>query len=318
MLKEMCAKIVANLLPPRLMRAKRFFSLWERRGYHVTPVHYHELIPDTREFADELWSRQSALAGIDMREPFQLELLRRFASQYKGEYDGFPYAPTQTPYDFYFNNGSYETVDAEVLHCMIRDRKPRRVVEIGSGFSTRITAAALRRNRADDPARQCELTCIEPYPSGAIKRGFEGLTRLIEAKVQDVPLDVFLSLEENDVLFIDSSHVVTVGSDVCYEFLEVLPRLKQGVLVHVHDILLPQVYSREWFEVKVFWNEQYLLQAFLAFNNAFQVLWAANFMHLRHPEDLSRAFASYAAFKNSSDQRTRLYGHKSFWMQKVR
>jgi len=318
MLKDMCAKIVANLLPPRLMRSKRFFSLWESRGYHVTPVHFYELIPDTREFADELWSRQSALAGIDMREPSQLELLRRFASQYKGEYDRFPYAPTQTPYEFHFNNGYYETVDAEVLYCMIRDCKPRRVVEIGSGFSTMITAAAIRRNQADAPEYQCEFTCIEPYPRDVIKSGFEGLTRLIQARVQDVPLDVFLSLEEKDVLFIDSSHVVTVGSDVCYEYLEVLPVLKKRVVVHIHDILLPQLYSRSWFQAKVFWNEQYLLQAFLAFNNAFQTLWAANFMHLRHPEDLSRAFASYAVFKNSSDQRKRLHGHKSFWIQKVR
>jgi hypothetical protein len=112
--------------------------------------------------------------------------------------------------------------------------------------------------------------------------------------VQDVDLTLFESLGENDVLFIDSSHVLHVDSDVRFLFLEVLPNLQPGVVVHVHDIFLPDHYPRQWVvEEHRFWTEQYLLQAFLAFNPSFEILWAGSYMRARHAERLREAFASY-------------------------
>ena len=109
-----------------------------------------------------------------------------------------------------------------------------------------------------------------------------------------MPLERFCALEANDIVFIDSSHVVKIGSDVVYEFLELLPRLKAGVMVHFHDIFLPAEYPKSWvLEDRRFWNEQYLLQAFLAFNSAFEVMMAGSFLHLSHSEKLKAAFASY-------------------------
>jgi hypothetical protein len=117
-------------------------------------------------------------------------------------------------------------------------------------------------------------------------------------------------LEENDILFIDSSHVLKIGSDVQYEYLEILPRLNKGVIVHIHDIFLPAEYRKEWvLKDHIFWTEQYLLQAFLAFNDNFEILWAGSYMHLKHPDKLEVAFNSYR-------RNERWPG--SFWIKKIR
>jgi hypothetical protein len=181
-----------------------------------------------------------------------------------------------------------------VLYGMVRSLKPRRILEIGSGHSTLLSAQAILANTSEDPGYRCELRAIEPYPSEILRRGFPGLSRLVTAPVQDVPIADFLELGADDILFIDSSHVLSIGGDVRYEYLEVLPRLNPGVVVHVHDIFLPAEYPEEWVRRQHrFWNEQYLLQALLVGNSGFEVLWGSSFMHLRHPEALERAFRSY-------------------------
>jgi hypothetical protein len=131
---------------------------------------------------------------------------------------------------------------------------------------------------------------------------------VLPKKVQEIPLSTFAKLERNDVLFIDSSHVLTIGSDVRYEYLDILPRVKPGVLVHCHDIFLPAEYPKEWvLDDHRFWNEQYLLQAFLTFNNEFEVLWAGSYMHLKHPDLLAAAIPSY--------RQEKCYP-KSFWIRR--
>lgn len=299
------------------MRDKRFFSLWEKRGYHVTPVHFYETVPDTRQFREDVFSWNSEMPGVDMNLEGQMGLLERFVAAYKDEYDQFPSKPTERPEQYYLRNQWFDTVDAEILHCMVREFKPRRVVEIGCGFSTRVTTAAIRRNREENPDYQCELICIDPNPRPEIRNGFEGISRLIEKPVQETPLELFTALEDGDILFIDSSHVISLGNDVWFEYLEVLPRLNKGAIVHVHDILLPRLYVEHWSSMKMFWNEQFLLQAFLAFNKHFAVMWAGNYMHAHHREELKRAFASYAALASDDDLRRPISGHKSFWMRRV-
>jgi hypothetical protein len=158
----------------------------------------------------------------------------------------------------------------------------------------------------------CELIAIEPYPNKVLQKGFPGLSRLIVKKVEDVELELFKSLKENDILFIDSTHVLRTGGDVQYEYLEILPRLAKGVLVQVHDIFTPSEYpkinvkERFWF-----WNEQYLLQAFLCFNDSFKVLWTSSYMHLNHPDILSKSFTSYR------DQEEKQWP-ASLWMQRIK
>jgi hypothetical protein len=136
-----------------------------------------------------------------------------------------------------------------------------------------------------------------------------GLARIVREPLQDVDLAVFERLERNDILFIDSTHVLKTGSDVQLEYLEILPRLASGVIVHIHDIFLPAEYPKAWLtDEHIFWNEQYLLQAFLAFNKGFEVLWAGSFMHLNHSDKLRDSFPGYAPERSWPG---------SFWLRRI-
>jgi hypothetical protein len=271
----------------------RHFRAWESVGLHIVQNDFCSPIPDTRTLADDLWLRQSELVGVELDEQRQLELLNQISSRFKDEYESFPEDEAQKPYQYYINNGWFESVDGEILYCMIRHFQPKRIVEIGSGYSTYLSAQAILKNE-EESRNRAELIAIEPYPDETLRRGFPGLSRLIPTKVENVGLEEFIRLKENDIMFIDSSHILKIGSDVQYEYLEILPRLNKGVIVHIHDIFLPMEYPKKWVQqLHLFLNEQYLLQAFLAFNTAFEVLWAASYMHLRCPAKLEEAFGSY-------------------------
>ena|SRR5947209_1107563 len=194
----------------------------------------------------------------------------------------------------------FSGTDALALYCMVRHFRPRRIIEVGSGFSSRISAQALVKNGVG------ELTCIEPYPSELLVNGFPGLSKLVPNKVQDVPLETFEQLGDRDILFVDSSHVVQIGGDVNYLFLEVLPRLAAGVVVQVHDIFLPHHGRRDWVtEQYRFWTEQDLLQAFLAFNSAFEVLFANCYITQRFEAQMKKTFSQ-----------SPWWGGGSFWMRR--
>lgn len=286
---------------------KKFFLVWQRMGFHITLNHFYEPIPDTRTLKDELWLKHSDMVGVEMNEEGQVNLLSQFSSKFKDEYENFPRFKISIPYQYYVNNGTFESVDGEILYCMIRHFKPKKIFEIGSGNSTYLAAQAVLRNKEED-GKECELIAFEPYPNDVLRAGFPGLSKLIPTKIEDVALSKFDELKKNDILFIDSSHVLKIGSDVQYEYLEMLPRLNKGVIVHLHDIFLPAEYPKEWvLRLHIFWTEQYLLQAFLAFNNAFEVLWGGSYMHLKHLDKLEAAFASHKGEERWPG---------SFWMRK--
>jgi predicted O-methyltransferase YrrM len=287
------------------------FEVWEQHGWHLTPNHFYSVIPDTRVLPDSLWTTESELSGIDMRDEAQLAFLTDAVGRFGTELNALPRRKEDAgPGQYFVDNGAFESVDAEALHSMVRMHKPGRIVEIGSGWSTLVSMAALDLNKAEGSPGT--LTAIEPYPHAFVKDAITAHAdaTLVDEQVQGVPMDTFSSLGENDILFIDSSHVLKIGSDVQYEFLEVLPRLRPGVLVHVHDIFLPGEYPKDWVygEEHRFWNEQYLLQAFLTDNAHVEVVWASNWMHRRHPDELEKALDSY-------DRNTRFPG--SFWFRRV-
>jgi len=187
-----------------------------------------------------------------------------------------------------------------VAYCMVRHFQPDLIIEVGSGFSSLVSGEAAAKNNSS------ALICIEPFPKEFLKQGFPGLHSLIEKRVEDVDLNFFSQLGSGDILFIDSSHTVKIGGDVNYLFLELLPRLKPGVIVHVHDIFLPFEYRRDWVMDEFrFWTEQYLLQAFLSFNSEFEVLMANSYLSHYYKEDLKAAFPSLAS-----------WGGGSFWMRR--
>jgi hypothetical protein len=298
------ARMLAEVLPTYATGpfAAKYFRLWEEHGFHLTPVHFYQPIPDTRELPDELWQKPGELVGVDMNEAKQLELLRDVFPRFRAEYDVIPTDSTGNPHEFYLKNAAFEGTDALVLYCMVRHFRSRRILEVGSGFSSRLSAQAALRNG------NTELVCIEPYPDDVLRKGFPGLTSVIPKKVQDVELGSFERLGDGDILFIDSSHVVKTGGDVNYLFLEVFPRLRPGVVVHVHDIFLPQEFPKAWIQdLHLFWTEQYLLQAFLTYNSDFEVLFANAYMGLRHEPEMQRVFPN-----------SPWWGGGSFWMRRRR
>jgi len=298
----MLSQFFAQLLPRCLHSAKfrDIFRLWERHGFHVTPVHFYQPIPNTQSLPETLWNRPSELIGIDMNDAVQLDLLRNHFPKFRDEYDQFPAEETSEPGRFSLKNGLFDGTDALVAYCMIRHFQPRLIIEVGSGFSSLVAAEAMAKSEGST------LICIEPFPLDFLRKGFPGLRSLIEKKVEDIDTEFFSQLGSGDVLFIDSSHTVRIGGDVNYLFLEVLPRLKPGVIVHVHDIFSPFDYRRDWVIDELrFWGEQYLLQAFLTFNSEFEVLMANAYLGHRYMEDLK------ATFPNSP-----WWGGGSFWMRR--
>lgn len=295
-------QFIATVMP-RCLRGAKFpdtFRLCEQHGFHVTPVHFYQPIPDTRSLPETLWDRPSKLVGIDMNDAIQLDLLRNHFPKFRHEYEQFPVEPTGEPSRFHFNNGLFDGTDALVAYCMIRHFQPRFIVEVGSGFSSLVAAEAIAKNK------KSALICIEPFPQDFLRQGFAGMHSLVEKRVEDIDLDFFSRLDSGDILFIDSSHTVKIGGDVNYLFLEVLPRLKLGVIVHVHDIFLPFDYRRDWVMDEFrFWTEQYLLQAFLSFNSEFEVLMANAYLRHRYMEDFKATFP-----------KSPWWGGGSFWMRR--
>jgi len=279
---------------------RELFQNWERHGFHVTPVHFYQPIPDTQSLPETLWKQPSELVGIDMNHAMQLDLLRNCFPRFRDEYQHFPTKPAGKENRFYLGNHLFDDTDALVAYCMVRHFQPRLIIEVGSGFSSLVLGDAAARNDSSG------LICVEPFPREFLRKGFPGLRSLIEKKVQEIDLNFFSQLESGDILFIDSSHTVKIGGDVNYLFLEVLPRLKPGVIVHVHDIFLPFEYRRDWvLDEFRFWTEQYLLQAFLIFNPEFEVLMANSYLNHYHQENLKAAFPDLSS-----------WGGGSFWMRR--
>lgn len=265
----------------------RSFRAWSSRGVLPLPFHYYFPVFDPDALPSSTWSRESRLPGIDLQPQRQLQLLEKF--NYSEELRLFPLDGDHKA-GYCYHNGMFGPGDAEVLYSVLRHFKPRRVIEVGSGSSTHLAKAALYRNRAE--GHESEHICIEPYSAPWLEK--LGVT-VVREHVEDVDISLFQKLGANDVLFIDSSHVLRTGGDVQFEYLEILPRLNPGVLVHVHDIFLPFEYPQSWIrDQKWFWTEQYLVQAFLAFNAGFEVLLALHYLHAHHRDALAKAAAIYA------------------------
>jgi len=281
----------------------KLFRQMEAQGIHLTPNHFYSPIPDTGSLQAYPATKQSGMVGIDWQDEHQLDLLQNVFPTFAEEYNNIPNqgSPELPPYAFHFDNGMYDYLDALVLYCMIRHLQPKLILEVGSGYSTRISAQAAIRNG------KTEVVAIEPYPDPVLQAGFPGLTSLIVKRIEQVELSQFERLSEKDILFIDTSHVVKTGGDVNYLYLEVLPRLRKGVVVHVHDIFLPEDYPLWWItERNLFWNEQYLLQAFLMNNTDFQIMFANNYMRLNHLEQIKQSFPNCPKLDYT----------QSFWMQR--
>lgn len=255
------------------------------RTIGVFPIidHYYEPLFNPRRLRYSL-RKDRVLPGIDLNTAEQLNILSKLT--FSGELSGIPSEKTGVDTKFAYKNVFFEYADADYYYNIIRLFKPRKIIEVGSGNSTLIALRAVEANKKNDPNYSCELTYIEPYESPYLEKLGVNLMR---ERVEDIDRSIFDGLGPNDILFIDSSHVIRPQGDVLFEYLEVLPVLKKGVLVHIHDILTPKDYLDRWIkdEVKLY-NEQYLAEAFLTFNREYRIIGALNYLRHNHFDELSK------------------------------
>jgi len=249
------------------------------------PGHYYSPIINVDELKvreKEIWDRedQDGIAGINLCSSDQIELLKSLSNYYKE----IPFNINKTQgLRYYYENDYYTYTDAIILHAIIRHKKPKQIIEIGSGFSS---AVMLDTNELFFQ-NSIKLTFVEPYTERLytlMSDSDKQKAEVIEQFVQKVPLEKFQELDAGDILFIDSSHVSKTGSDVNYLLFEVLPHLKPGVLIHFHDIFYPFEYPKDWVMQGRNWNENYFLKAFLMFNDAFKILLFSDYIHKHHPD----------------------------------
>lgn len=235
---------------------------WVRPGHFYSPV-------NSRADVERALGWSADIPGVDLRADEQVISFRELVPLFYGVPER-RYQP---------NNTMYGPLDASVYQAVVRRLKPKRVIEVGSGFST-----AKLLDTADRFLPELEVVCIEPYPDRLLALLQPGdNVEVIASPVQDVPLSLFTSLEASDILFIDSTHVAKAGSDVLWLYLHVLPRLQKGVVVHIHDVFWPFQYPAKWLHEGRNWNEDYFLHAFLCHNEAWRIELFTSWLWHQHP-----------------------------------
>jgi hypothetical protein len=264
-------------------------------GVDVLPSTFYSPVPSVREVersfeyagADAAFDDCALFDAASLRE--LLERLLPFASEFD--------PPQQPPPGggFYWLNPFFSHADAMACYCLIRLLRPRRILEVGSGYSTMVASAALEKNG------QGELVCVEPHPPEFLAR-LPRVARVEKVLVQELPLTFFAeSLADGDILFIDSTHTVKAGSDCVYLYLKALAAIRARVYVHAHDIFLPEALPQRWLlDLNLYWNEQYLLQALLTGNPGYRVRFGSHYHALHNRDLLDRMMAGKAGSDGGS------------------
>lgn len=283
-------------------------DLCRRVGFQPVRVHYYQPIPDYERLPDEVFTQRQEFPGFRFEDAAVRELLSRlgkFALE-----TAWPRAPCG-PGRYFTSNPNFGLSSAALLYAMIRAFGSRRVLEVGGGYSSLVSIEALEKNHGQ---RGFQFTSVEPYPMPWLKRALRERAEtcsLVESSVETEKQSMFLDLYENDILFVDSSHVSKLGSDVNFLYLQILPRLQAGVIVHIHDIYIPYEYPKVHFfgRSKLFWNEQYLLQALLTDNPRFEILLPGFYAQ----RDLATEFqAAFPMIAPGADRLT-----SSFWLRRT-
>ncbi len=259
----------------------------QRFGWHFQRNDFYSPLNDCDFLAsnEDLWKNPGLPTAIDWNVSTQLETARVVARHVE-ELRGVPDRHSPGQIEYCWQNDFWNNADALVQYGLLRATQPRRIVEIGCGWSSLLMERALRRN-----ATPCEVVQIEPHPNREIFATLPRAWKHYECILQRAPLDLFENLGAGDVCFYDGSHCSKTGSDVNWFFFEALPRLAPGVLVHIHDIFLPDPYPDEWiFERGQTWNEQFLVQAFLMHNHAYEIVIANRLLWRLHAKELDELY----------------------------
>jgi hypothetical protein len=272
-------RLLDRIAPGRRRAPEHLWNLGNRYGYSVLVHGPGSPVPQIPEAGDSIWSRRSSLTGVQFDLTSQLAFVEDHLVEYIREFDR-----EVRGHGIDVWNKLYKGGDAEVLYALLRYLRPRQMLEIGSGNSTLIASAAMAANGRDGSPGN--LTAVDLNPTVALdsrptrrkeggaagwslvdlpgrEKPVEGLARIERIDCRELPFDRFEALQAGDILFIDTSHIVKLDSEVNWLILEVLPRLAPGVWVHFHDIHLPYEYPHYYFLLAGYLTEQYLLQAFL-------------------------------------------------------
>jgi predicted O-methyltransferase YrrM len=292
-----------QLVPVRLIKKVLDFlysnpTVVDRWGYHLRPFHYYEPLPDFSTITQEQALKKRYSRCVDWNLETQLYLVEKL-SKYDTEIK-------QLSFDFF--NDFYRELDAAIYYALLRENKPTKVIEIGCGYSTQISALALYKNQQE--GKTGKIICIEPYPESQLTEANLEV-ELITERVENIDLKVFAQLAAGDILFIDSTHTVKFSSDVCREILEILPTISSGVLIHFHDIFFPYDYPPKWLiEERRAWNEQYMLEAFMAYNHSFEILLANHLLSVDYPQEVAKIW------QDVSNWQGQYHRCGSFWIRK--
>jgi predicted O-methyltransferase YrrM len=313
--KKICLKLFdiisfpfSFLYLPVIRQFKRFgmhhfrLNLFSFRAFGIFPIRDHYYEPQFK-FSKDFDPQKKRKLPLDFNIPRQLDNLK--ALDRKHELLSLPKEKTGDAIAYYLANGSFEEGDADLYYLMIRNLKPRKIIEIGSGFSTLLALEAIRKNALE--GHTTELFCIEPYEWNWLNNIKE--ITLIRKKVEEMDPVFFDMLEEGDFLFIDSSHIIRPENDVLFEYFEILPALKKGVIIHIHDIFSPRHYLKSWvLDEYRFWNEQYLLEAFLCYNDSFEIVFSLNYLKNDYYDEVAPVLTNTTPASNPA----------SFWLRKTR
>jgi predicted O-methyltransferase YrrM len=238
----------------------------------------------------EMWAQKSEMPGIKSDVDEQLSNIENICLPFQNEYSGNEIYEEAISGEY---GPGFGYVEAQALHSVIRHKKPEKIIEIGSGVSTYLMNEAIKMN--EDGNSDTKVTCIEPYPNDNLTNLADknDNINIIEQKVQTVPMSTFDQLGDNDLLFIDSSHTVKPGSDVNHIYLEILPRLSDGVIIHSHDIYFPYDYRRGTLQTFFHWSETSLFRALLTQNPQLEIMFCMSILHYERQESLKTVFPDY-------------------------
>ena len=281
-------------------------------GSLPVPVDFYYPVPDIKDLdARKIWDKRSHLSGINFNLDFQLKLLKDLGGKFSNECK-WPYSSKDQSKFHLDNSIPFSFGCAALTHCIIRNYKPKTIIEFGSGNSSKVIASAIKKNITEQKSSKVNYIIIDPFPSNLIKRNeIESISKLYEKKAENIELKIFKALQKNDILFVDSSHVVRTGSDVNFAILDILPILNPGVIVHFHDIPMPFEYNKLYFttpDFRVFWTESYLLQAFLINNEKVEILCALKYLMTKKIALFSKVFSHYNPIKHKLIS-------ESFWIR---
>ena len=294
-------KLAKKLLPDFFIKKYR---TWLERKQLVSKGHYYSPIPSMAEIKGYDFSKPlpEILPGIDLNSKEQLNLLYSFEKFY----NELPFTDKKSEkLRYYYDNEAYCYSDAILLYCMIRHIKPKKLIEVGSGFSSSVTLDT------NELFMENSINCIfiEPYPKvleSLLRESDKKNVTIHKKRLQEIPIEVFKDLNEDDILFIDSTHVAKFNSDVNYVLHEILPALAHGVYIHFHDVFYPFEYPQEWLLFGRAWNEQYILRAFLEYNKDFKIVLFNTYLESMYEEQIRKRFP--LLYKNTGG---------SIWIKKI-